>query len=599
MNRLTNGCPYLFESLGLALAYALLAKLAVAFYSVNGFVSIIWPCSGLALTALLIGGSRYWPGIFMGALAGNLMTGNSLGISALIASGNALEALAGFWLLCNNRHFDLALKHPQDYVWLGVSAMLSALVGALIGIAGLALSGLQAPQALFADLLNWWQGDVLGIMLITPFILVWRHPPHGWFSWGRLPETIACFGLAWFFGQIIFLGWFSQLLIPMMGFWMILFFVWSAVRFGHHGALLVMFISTTQNLLGLVRQAVFWGATDFPTGMVNFWLYSLVLSGVGVLLASILYESNQAKQTLSLSEEKLRKMFEMSPVGMARNSLDGHYLEANDTFLAMVGYTLAELNQLTYWHLTPQEYEAQEAFQLDLLRTHRRYGPYEKEYIHKDGHRFAVRLNGVLITGSDGEQFIWSMVEDITERKQNEEAMRLATLVYQNSSEAMMVTDAHDTIIAINPAFTYLTGYTQADIIGQTPHIRSRGHQDKACYQQMWRQVHATGAWQGELWNLRKSGEARAEWLNINTIFNQDGSVHRRVALFHDITEKKAADDLIWQQANFDSLTGLPNRHLFHKRLTEEVEKMHGRQRQLALLSLDLDRFKEVNDSLG
>jgi diguanylate cyclase (GGDEF)-like protein/PAS domain S-box-containing protein len=177
--------------------------------------------------------------------------------------------------------------------------------------------------------------------------------------------------------------------------------------------------------------------------------------------------------------------------------------------------------------------------------------------------------------------------------------MRLAALVYQNSSEAMVVTDADDTILAINPAFTQLTGYTADEIVGKHPNIRSSGRQDEAFYREMRRDIEASGCWQGEIWNRRKSGEVCAEWLSINTIFNPDGSVHRRVALFYDITEKKASDDLIWQQANFDPLTGLPNRRMFHDRLDQDIRKAHRNNLLLALLFLDLDRFKEVNDSFG
>ncbi|TAL44575.1 MAG: EAL domain-containing protein [Methylovulum sp.] len=585
--------------ISLAAAYALLAKIAIDFFSANGVVSIVWPCSGLALAALLVGGKKYWPGIFIGALAGNVMAGSSPAISAFIASGNTLEALTGFWLLAHNRRFDPALKYPQHYLALGIAGIFSACVGALIGNSTLLLSGFLKPGALASNLLNWWQGDMLGIILVTPLILVWRKPPYDWLKQDRVLETTACFGLSWLFGQIIFLGWFNDWLGPMPGSWMYLFFVWSAVRFGRHGVLLVMLITTSQDLLGLARHIGFFGATFAQTGLINFWFYTLVLSVVGMMLALIIYENNQAKQTLSLSEEKLRTMFEMSALGMARNAMDGRYIEANNALLDMVGYSLEELNRLTYWDLTPKEYEPQEALQLELLSATHRYGPYEKEYFHKDGRRIAIRLNGVLIDGSDGEKYIWSTIEDISERRQTEEAMRLAALVYQNSSEAMVVTDADDTILAINPAFTQLTGYTADEIVGKHPNIRSSGRQDEAFYREMRRDIEASGCWQGEIWNRRKSGEVCAEWLSINTIFNPDGSVHRRVALFYDITEKKASDDLIWQQANFDPLTGLPNRRMFHDRLDQDIRKAHRNNLLLALLFLDLDRFKEVNDSFG
>ncbi len=134
-------------------------------------------------------------------------------------------------------------------------------------------------------------------------------------------------------------------------------------------------------------------------------------------------DRRQVETELRASEEKLRAMFEMSPLGMARNTLDGAFLEANPAFLGIVGYGLEELRTLSYWDLTPVRYAESEACHLNSLEAVGRYGPSEKEYIHKDGRRVPVRLSGVLIAGSDGESYIWSIVEDITESQESERAL--------------------------------------------------------------------------------------------------------------------------------------------------------------------------------
>ncbi|MBY0578187.1 MAG: EAL domain-containing protein [Burkholderiales bacterium] len=185
------------------------------------------------------------------------------------------------------------------------------------------------------------------------------------------------------------------------------------------------------------------------------------------------------------------------------------------------------------------------------------------------------------------------------ERKHIEEELKLASMVYRNTSEAMMVTDEENRIIAINPAFSQITGYSLSDVIGRDPRILNSGRHDKDFYQLMWREIETTGLWQGEIWNRRKNGEIYPEWLTINTIFNQDERAHRHVALFSDITDKVRTDELIWKQANFDLLTGLPNRRMFYDRLEQEIKKTHRGGLTLALLFIDLDRFKEVNDTLG
>ena len=188
---------------------------------------------------------------------------------------------------------------------------------------------------------------------------------------------------------------------------------------------------------------------------------------------------------------------------------------------------------------------------------------------------------------------------DISGRKESEESMRVASLVYQNSNEGMSVTDADGTIIAINPAFTDLTGYSPEEVIGKNPRILQSGHHGKDFYEAMWNTLDSTGQWQGEIWNRRKNGDIFPEWLSINTTFNEDGSVHRRVALFSDITKKKELEELLWQQANIDLLTGLPNRRMLLDRLEQAIGRAHRSGMPMALMFLDLDDFKDVNDTLG
>jgi diguanylate cyclase (GGDEF)-like protein/PAS domain S-box-containing protein len=188
---------------------------------------------------------------------------------------------------------------------------------------------------------------------------------------------------------------------------------------------------------------------------------------------------------------------------------------------------------------------------------------------------------------------------DITARKQLEEKLLLASSVLQHSSEGMMVTDENNRIIAVNPACCKITGYSFEEVQGKNPSLFQSGMHTPDFYQAIWEELTDTGQWRGELWGQRKNGESYATWLTINTIGNKEGTIHRYVALFSDITERKKTDELIWKQANFDLLTGLPNRNMFRDRLEQAVKKSERGGSVLALLLIDLDQFKEVNDTLG
>jgi diguanylate cyclase (GGDEF)-like protein/PAS domain S-box-containing protein len=199
----------------------------------------------------------------------------------------------------------------------------------------------------------------------------------------------------------------------------------------------------------------------------------------------------------------------------------------------------------------------------------------------------------------DNMHCIVVMHEDITERKQAEASMSLAAMVYRNSSEAMVVSDATGRIVDSNRAFTAITGYTAQEVLGKNPKMWSSGRHDKAFFKAMWDSLVSSGMWQGEIWNKRKNGELYPEWLTINSICDDHGVVVRYVALFSDLTEKRRSEELIWNQVNFDALTGLPNRHMCQDRLMVELAGAETLDSTLFLLMVDLDHFKEVNDTLG
>lgn len=228
--------------------------------------------------------------------------------------------------------------------------------------------------------------------------------------------------------------------------------------------------------------------------------------------------------------------------------------------------------------------------------------PYDVEYriIWPEQQIRRIHAQGEMYFNDIGQAFMLiGTVQDITEQYRREEAQRLAITVFNAVDEGVVVTDPQHRIIAVNPAFTFITGYTQAEVIGRTPLLLVADENQEMLYQQCLSSLEQHHQWSGELGQKRKNGETYVESLSIKAVRDERGTITHYVRVFADITEKKKSEQLIWHQANFDALTKLANRHMLQDRLQQELRKAERDQLSMALLVIDLDRFKEINDTLG
>ncbi len=304
-----------------------------------------------------------------------------------------------------------------------------------------------------------------------------------------------------------------------------------------------------------------------------------------------------AEAALRESEEKYRLLFSSERDAIVLFDADStRILDANEAFLALSGYTAEETTQLRV-----QDVSADPDATRDSLRNVR-----ERGFDHVDVRLFRRKDGTALSVEISLNTFVWrgrrlvtSILRDITERMKAEESARLWARVLEDSAEGIVITDTDRRILTVNKAFTALTGYAPEEVIGSDPKVLSSGRHEPAFYHVMWRTIRESGRWQGEIWNRRKSGEVYLEWLSITAVRNDAGQITHYVGIFTDITERKESADRIEFLANHDFLTGLPNRSLMNDLARQAVATTRRKGSNLALLFLDLDRFKTINDSLG
>ncbi|WP_298186074.1 phosphodiesterase DibA [uncultured Pseudomonas sp.] len=322
------------------------------------------------------------------------------------------------------------------------------------------------------------------------------------------------------------------------------------------------------------------------------------------LLRSHQQHQLQVHQALQRSEKRLHQALEAADGGIWDWDLQTQTVYFSPSYAALLGLHPEALgDDPQHWkqRLHPDDrvtFERNIQRRLSTLCI----APYDVSYrlLHQDGSYRWIQLRGRLLLNKQGQpERLLGTASDVSQRRKDDDSLRQAAAVFDATQEGVLVTDAQQHIVHCNPAFTRITGYSQAEILGQLPSMLQSGRHDKSFYRELWQALQNRGAWSGEVWNRRKNGEIYPQWQCIRVIHDEQGEISHYVAVFSDISALKRSQRELDYLAHHDPLSNLPNRLLFTERVEQALERTRIDGQSGAVLLIDLDHFKHINESLG
>lgn len=424
------------EVLALAVIYLVTARLGLWMAHPGTNATAVWLPTGIAIAAVLRWGPKVWPGIFLGSLGVNAWLLLGLGLSfpgALLAAfaaaaGNSTEAVLAGFLIARFTGTRNPFGRSRDVVsFIFVATLLSTSLSALVGVS--ALCAATGKWDLFgASALTWWLGDATGALLVTPLVIALgpRTANAGAFR-ERMEFLLAA-------SVTTGLWYVSFFRIPAL---MVLFIPWIAIvalRLSPFFSSAIVFLLAALATWGTLQGAAPFAAETLHQSLLLQQAFIGSIAVATLALTSTVHELEGNRLLRRKTNRYDRDLFERSTMGLALCTVEGRLVDINPAYAGLLGRTVEETLSLTYWDITPKDYAEQELAQLASLRETGRYGPYDKEYLRKDGTRIPVRLSGLLVRRGD-ENLIWSSAEDITEHKKAEARVLQLNRLYRTLSE--------------------------------------------------------------------------------------------------------------------------------------------------------------------
>ena len=405
-------------ALAVFVAYYLTARLGLSINAVSEFASAVWPPTGIAIAAILLGGPSMAVAVMAAAFAVNYEIGESLQVATGIAVGNTLEALVAANLINRIKDFDWTFGHIHHVMrFISDVVIASTLVSAVIGTTVILIAGKLAPQEIANTLITWWLGDALGALIVTPFIMAWSKYSIKSLIQKKTWEFATLLTIAVLTCSYLFID------LDLWQFWNVIEFrrvylifpliIWSALRFGSIGVASLMIIVSAFSSFGATTHSFIFRSTHANESLHAVQIFIGISALTGVIIAA-------AVKQFQISESKFRAMFEMTGVAMVQTDLQGRFILINDQFCSMTGYSREDLMGSTFSLITHPDDIAPNAVLFERLITGKdKYLHFEKRYIKKDGQIIWVIVDSTLLsdetTGKSSSTI--AVLQDITTRK--------------------------------------------------------------------------------------------------------------------------------------------------------------------------------------
>ena len=590
--------------------YFSIAKLGLAFAMLESSVTIFWPAGGFALATLLLAGPKYIPGVFLGAFAVNLFISNSPLFSLLAAVGNTLETVCAYWILTKLRPINVSLGRLSDLFKLFFyGAMFSTLLSAIIGPLSLVILEGVAVNRLSGIALHWWMGNAIGIAFITPLILFWYQSRQLSENNTSL-ELVVIYSLTILMGQVVIFHWLTPLNLadPSIA-WLLPFIIWSGLRAGQRHTSLLILIIFLQALWSASQGVGHYANAMQDGGLINFWFFGMMIVIGGTVLTVMSAENKNRQDKAKINEIELREKEERLSLATVSNGVGIWDLYPQTDEL------IWDDSMFSLFHIKKEDFSgAYDAWVSSLHSEDRDQAVLELQTALAGGDKFDTDFRVIWPNGEirnikgiakvfrdeSGKPIrMLGINADITNIKLSEEQLKLSASVFTHARESIIITDATGSIIDSNDTFTTITGYSREEVIGHNSRFLKSGRQPPEFYVEMWQTLQEEGHWYGELWNRRKNGEVYAEIKTISAVRDEHGITTHYVALGNDITPMKEHQNQLEHIAHFDILTNLPNRSLLVDRLSQAMLQCRRHAESLAVVFLDLDGFKAINDAYG